>query len=156
MLLRRALLSVFALAALVALPVAVRADGHSRDDAKAMVYKAADFLKANGQEKALAAFNDPKGEFVVGDLYLYVLDAKDPQLPMLAHGVVKALIGKPQIDVTDADGKAFNKEMVKSLEAQSEGWIEYRWPNPVTHKIGQKISFVKKVDGVIIGCGIYE
>jgi cytochrome c len=53
-------------------------------------------LKREGKDKALAAFSDPKGEFVDGDLYLVVMDAADGKLTMLAHGVNKALIGKPR------------------------------------------------------------
>jgi cytochrome c len=155
-LVKRLLISAFALAAIVTVAATVNAATHTRNDAKAMVMKAVEYLKANGQEKTLAAINDPKGPFVDGDLYVYAMDAKDPQLTMLAHGVVHALVGKPQVDVTDADGKAFNKNMIHSLDAQGEGWIEYRWPNPVTNLIAKKASFVKKVDGLIIGCGIYE
>jgi len=47
--------------------------------------------KANGQAKALAAFNDPKGNFVSKDLYIFALDMSGK---IIAHGVNAALIGK--------------------------------------------------------------
>jgi signal transduction histidine kinase len=129
---------------------------HTPDHAKAIVEKAVSYLKTNGKEKALAAFSDPKGEFVEGDLYLFAMDASDGKLTMLAHGVNKALIGKPQIDVKDADGKAFNREMMAMLGQANTGWMTYSWPNPATKKIGAKKSFVAKVGDVIIGAGVYN
>ena len=52
--------------------------------------KGIEFYKANGKDKALAAFNDPKGQFVKDDLYIFVLDLNGK---MLAH--TKAdLVGK--------------------------------------------------------------
>jgi len=38
------------------------------------VKKGVEFYKANGKDKALAAFKEPKGQFVKDDLYIYVLD----------------------------------------------------------------------------------
>jgi cytochrome c len=136
--------------------VAAAQSGHTPDQAKALVEKAASYLKAEGRDKALTVFSDPKGEFVEGDLYLFVMDANDGKLTMLAHGVNKALIGKPQIDVKDAEGKAFNRDMVTMLSGANEGWMTYMWPNPATKKIGSKKSYVVKVGDVIIGAGIYN
>jgi cytochrome c len=146
-------LSLVGLLSMVA--VAAAEGGHTPDQAKALVEKAAEYLKREGKEKALAAFSDPKGEFVDGDLYLVVFDAVDGKLTMLAHGVNKALIGKPQIDMKDADGKAFNQETAAALSTENEHWVTYAWPNPVTKKIGQKKSFFAKVGDLIIGAGVY-
>jgi signal transduction histidine kinase len=154
----RKLLSLcIALTALVGVAFTAAADNaHTPDDAKALVQKAAVFFKDQGKDKALAAFNDPKGEFVKGDLYLFVMDANDGKLTMLAHGVNKALLGKPQIDVKDAEGKAFNREMVGVLEKADETWMTYMWPNPATKKIASKKSYVVKIGGVVIGAGVYN
>jgi signal transduction histidine kinase len=154
----RKLLSLcFALVALAGLAFSAVADpAHTPDDAKALVQKAAGYFKSQGKDKALVAFNDPKGEFVAGDLYLFVMDATDGKLTMLAHGVNKALLGKPQIDVKDAEGKAFNREMVGMLEKASEGWMTYMWPNPATKKIASKKSYVVKIGDVVIGAGVYN
>lgn len=129
---------------------------HTPEQAKAFVEKAANFYKSEGREKALAAFSDPKGQWVDGDLYLVVQDANDPKLTMLAHGVVKALIGKPQIDVKDADGKAFNQDMVAAVAKAGEAWVTYKWANPATKKIAVKKSYFLKVGDVIIGAGVYQ
>ncbi len=154
----RKLLSLcIAFVALAGVAFTAAADpAHTPDDAKALVQKAAGFFKSQGKDKALAAFNDPKGEFVQGDLYLFVMDANDGKLTMLAHGVNKALLGKPQIDVKDAEGKAFNREMVGMLEKADETWMTYTWPNPATKKIASKKSYVVKIGDVVIGAGVYN
>ncbi len=36
-----------------------------------MVEKAAAYVQANGKEKALKEFNNPKGQFVKGELYIF-------------------------------------------------------------------------------------
>jgi signal transduction histidine kinase len=152
---RKLLTVVLTLAGLFGAMTAAAAQS-TPDQAKALVEKATAYLKAEGKDKALAAFSDPKGEFVNGDLYLVVMDANDGKLTMLAHGVNKALIGKPQIDMKDADGKAFNKDTAEMLSKADTCWVEYKWPNPATKKIAAKRSFFAKVGDVVIGAGVYN
>ena len=154
---RKFLAVLFGLAGLFGVLATATAEGsHTPDQAKALVQRAAEYLKREGKDKALSAFSDPKGEFVDGDLYLVVMDAADGKLTMLAHGVNKALVGKPQIDVKDANGKAFNQETMTALSTEDECWVTYAWPNPTTKKIAQKKSFFAKVGDVIIGAGVYN
>jgi len=44
------------------------ADQGTKEEAVAMVKKAIDYIKANGNEKAFAEFSNPKGQFVDRDL----------------------------------------------------------------------------------------
>ena len=93
-----------------------------------------EYFKREDKDKALSVFSDADGEFVVGDLYLIVFDAVDGQLTKLAHGANKALIGKPQIDMKDANGKAFNRETLATLATADDYWVTYLWPNPITKR----------------------
>ena len=43
-------------------------------EAKAMIDKAVAYYEANGREKALAAFNDPKGAFMDGEIFIFALE----------------------------------------------------------------------------------
>jgi len=129
---------------------------HTSDQAKAFVEKAAAFYKSEGKEKALAAFSDPHGQWVEGDLYLVVQTADNPKLMMLAHGANKALIGKSQIDVKDAEGKLFNQEMLDGLKTSNGVWVSYKWSNPATKKLASKKTYYLKVEDVIIAAGVYE
>ena len=127
--------------------------GGSADEAKALVVKAVEFYKANGKDKAIAAFNDPKGEFVKGELYIFLFD-KDCNT--LAHGANPKLVGKNIGELKDADGKFFMKEMA-ALAAKGGGWMDYKWSNPVTKKIQAKSSYVLPLEGgLFVGCGIYK
>lgn len=122
-------------------------------EAKAMVEKAAAFLSANGKEKALAEFNNPKGQFVKDDLYIFVNDLNGKTL---AHGGNQKLVGKDMLGLKDADGKPFIKDMTDAAKAKKSGWIEYKWTNPTTKKVDDKSTYYMLVDDVIIGCGIYK
>jgi len=153
----RFLTAIFSVAGLFGmLAMAVAAGSHTPDQAKALVEKAAQYLKSEGKEKALAAFSDPNGEFVDGDLYLAVIDANDGKLTMLAHGANKGLIGKPQIDLKDAEGRAFIRELAATMANATETWDSYAWPNATTKKIAKKKTYWLKVGDVFIGAGIYE
>lgn len=150
------LVIALAWAILAALTTAPGAEGrHTPEEAKALVEKAAAFYRTAGREKALVAFNDPAGGFVDGDLYVFALDAADGNMTSLAH-TNKTLIGRPQIAIEDAEGKAFIREMAEKLTTSDAAWIEYKWPHPETKKVAAKRSYVVKVGDVILGAGAYE
>ncbi|MBW1917482.1 MAG: cache domain-containing protein [Deltaproteobacteria bacterium] len=122
------------------------------DDAKDWVVKAVAFYKAQGKDKALAAFKDPKGDFVKDDLYIYVLDANGK---MIAH-INPKLIGTDFLTVKDADGKIFAKEIVETAKAKGSGWVDYKWAHPQTKKVEPKTVYFEMVDDVIICSGAYK
>ncbi|HIJ62502.1 MAG TPA: histidine kinase [Rhodospirillaceae bacterium] len=125
----------------------------TRDDAKAMVEKAATFLKAQGKEKALAEFSNPKGQFIDRDLYIiaYSLDGI-----RLSHPYNPKLVGKTVTDVTDFDGKQYGLEIIQTAKTKGTGWVDYKFTDPVTKKMADKSLYVQKVDDTILGCGIYK
>jgi len=126
----------------------------TREQAMAMVEKAAALISSEGKDKAFAVIDDPTGPFVNGDLYVFVTSIDNGTT--VAHGANKALIGKSLLHIKDADGKLFIQAMIDMAQSKGEGWVDYKWPNPVTHKIEAKSSFVKKVGDVFVGCGIYQ
>jgi cytochrome c len=138
--------------------VAAAEASHTPDQVKAFVQKAADYMRSEGKEKALAAFNDPKGPFVVdGDLYIVAQDAVDGRFTILAHGANKGLVGKPQIDTKDAEGKAFNRDVIAALNKDGdEIWTSYLWVNFATKKIARKKSYFLRVGDVVLAAGMYE
>jgi cytochrome c len=125
-------------------------------DAVNLVNKAAQYLKANGQDKAFAEFNKKDGQFsdMGKDLYVFAFDMKGK---CLSHGQNPALIGRDLSGLKDSQGKYFIKEFVSKAQASGKGWIDYQWSNPTTKKIEPKSSYVQKVnDNLLIGCGIYK
>ena len=123
------------------------------EDAKAIVHKAVQFLKTHGKEKAFAEFNNPKGQFVKGDLYIFANNLKGTTV---AHGGNPSLVGKNMIELKDAEGKYFIREMVDVAKKQGSGWVDYKWLNPVNGKVLAKSTFCVCIDDISLGCGIYK
>lgn len=130
------------------------ADKGNADEAVAMVKKAAAMIKADGKEKAFAAFADPANkDFHDRDLYVFVYDLNGVNL---AHGNNPKMVGKNLLGMKDQEGKALIHEMVEVAKSKGKGWVDYKWPNPVTKSIEAKSSYVEKVDDVLVGAGIYK
>ncbi|HXX80891.1 MAG TPA: cache domain-containing protein [Thermodesulfovibrionales bacterium] len=125
--------------------------GGTPEEAKALVEKAIAFYKANGKEKALAEFSKPKGQFTKGDLYIF---AYNPKGIIIAHGGDPKLVGKDFANVQDADGKYFAREFITI--GPEGGWVDYKWMDYATKKVEAKTSYLKRIDDVIIGCGVYK
>lgn len=132
------------------------AERAAAEDAVALVQKAAAYVKENGKEKALAAFNDPHGQFVKGELYLFVYSVNGDGIN-LAHGQNQKLVGKQLINMKDNDGVEIIKEATKIANSPAgKGWLNYNWPNSVTGKVEAKKSYVERVGDIWIACGIYR
>ena len=141
---------IFLIAALLA---ATAFAAGTAEEAKALVDKAVAFYKANGKDKSIAAFNDPKGEFVKGDLYIFMMDEA---CNTLAHGANAKLVGKNVAELKDADGHLF-MQAIRETAKKGGGWVDYKWTNPETKKIQAKSSYVQPLeDGLFVACGIYK
>ena len=125
----------------------------STEEAKALVEKAAAYFQANGKENALKEFNNAKGEFFKGELYVFVYDLTGT---VLAQPANPKQVGINVIDVPDVDGKYFRKEGIELAKKNGTAWVDYKFRNPKTNKIEQKTSYLKKVGDFVIGCGAYK
>lgn len=151
---KQLLLTLFALA----LGSAAHADDAkgTADEAVAMVKKAGAYLKSHGQEKAIEAFNNPKGDFVKGDLYVFMLRTNGDGIT-LAHGQNAKIVGKNMLELRSADGVYFVKDFLKTANsAAGKGWINYKWPNSLTKTVDEKSTYVERFGDVFIGVGIYK
>lgn len=118
-----------------------------------MVKKAVAYLKEHGKAKAYAEFMNPSGQFKDRDLYVAVLDTKGITQ---AHGGNAKMVGKEILDLRDVDGTYFVKKFFEVANAKGNGWVDYKWPNPISKAIEQKTTYVEKVDDVLIVCGVYK
>jgi cytochrome c len=121
-------------------------------EAEALVKKAVALYKAEGKDKAFAAFQDANGGFQVKDLYIFVQDLKGLTLVHKNPG----LIGKDASGMKDAEGKMFMAEMVKVANEKGSGWVDYMWVNPTTKKIQAKSTYLERSGDVFLGAGIYK
>ena len=117
------------------------------------VNEAIRFGRQNGKEKAIVEFNNPKGKFVRGELYIYAYDWNGIAL---ANGGNPALAGKNLIDMTDPNGVKVIQELIKVAKTGG-GWVSYTWPYPGTSTNEPKLGYADKVDdNWWLGSGMYE
>ena len=132
---------------------ALAADRGSADEAKALALKAAAMFEAQG-DKAVDTFNADKAAFVDRDLYITVIDHQG--VVRASSGPSAALIGKNSWDAEDPDGKKFVQEFWKvTADEGRQGWLTYKYVDPLTKKIAQKKTFVRRVGDYVITCGSY-
>jgi signal transduction histidine kinase len=132
---------------------ALAAEHATANEAVAFTKSAIEYIKAEGQENALKEFNDPKGKFHKGELYITVFDLNGMQL---ANGSNHRAVGKNLINLKDADDVYFIQERIKMVKAKGSGWLDYNWPNPVTKNIEHKSMYSEKLGDIIVSCGIYK
>jgi len=124
-------------------------------EATALANRAIAHIKDVGPEKAFADFSAQDGKWVDRELYVLVIGFDGI---MKAHGTVKPLIGKPQLEMRDVNGKFMSKEMLEVAQTKGTGWVDYLWSNPVTKKIDPKSTYVVRIPGYdgFVGVGIYK
>ncbi|MGH6874074.1 MAG: cache domain-containing protein, partial [Aestuariivirgaceae bacterium] len=64
-------------------------------------------------------------------------------------------IGKDSRLLQDSDGKFYGVEILERATAEG-AWVNYKRFNPASGKIQPKISWVRRIDGYVIGCGYYS
>ena len=126
----------------------------SKDEAVAMVKRVqAEFKKAGPEATFKDVSDKATADFHDRDLYPFIYDMSGL---CVAHGARPALIGKNLIDLKDQDGKFLIREMVAISTGPGSGWIDYKWPNPLTNKIEDKSSYVEKMGDYFVGVGVYK
>jgi len=139
---------------LMTLTLAYAAERGTADEAVSLVKKAVAFYNANGEEKALAEFNNLNSEFNTNkDLYLSVYDMKGK---VVAHGKSPKLVGLNLIELKDMAGKKFMQEFVDKASKSSSGWVDYSWTDPLTRKVMPKSAYFERAGNLIIQAGIYK
>ncbi len=128
----------------------------TKEEARAMIEKAAGWYQEFGREKTLAeitlAGSEQRGAFIDRDLYIFAYDFNGL---VLAHGANPKLIGKNLFNFQDADGRYLIRGLIDTAE-KGCGWYYYKWSNPITKKIEEKMAYVLKLDDSLwIGAGVY-
>lgn len=151
----RRVFSLLALAVtLLASASAHAADKPTAEQVKALTQEAATLLQGRDLDAARRAFH-AEGPYRFGEIYVNVIDGNGTWLvypPNPKHE------GKSVLNVRDADGKLLVQDIVAVARGQGEGWVEYRWLNPVSNRIEPKVSYVKAVPGkdMVVYVGMYR
>jgi signal transduction histidine kinase len=145
------------LAAILLLPRTTAAEERARattKEAELLVRKAIEYLQKEGKEKALAAFNDPKGPFTYLDLYVLALSRDGT---VLAHGRNQKFVGQNDTNKKDAAGNYhFARRMLELGNGAGKGWLEYSIENPQTRKVEHKVAYVERAGDIIVSCGVFK
>jgi cytochrome c len=134
-------------------PSAQGADSGTREEAIAMVKRVQEKFTAQGPQATFDAITNT-AEFRDRDLYPFVYDVEGWSV---AHGANPQMVGKLWITTKDQDGNYLIKEMLAITQGAGTGWVDYKWPNPLTHKIQDKSAYVEKLgERYFVGVGIYK
>ncbi|PKL70229.1 MAG: histidine kinase [Methanomicrobiales archaeon HGW-Methanomicrobiales-1] len=140
-----------------ALPAAptpkVSAAGTTPAELTTLVNRAVAYARENGKEKALAAFNDPNGPFVQGEVYVF---SESYDGTALAEPFHHELVGTNIRDLTDRYGVPIVRNLAETAR-YGTGYVSYDYPNPKNNnRVEPKLSVVSDVDGTYyVGAGTY-
>lgn len=135
-------------------PTAAAASARQGDEGtrtQTLLDRAEAHLREQG-DQAMASFSRA-GEFVDGELYVYVIDAQGNFLA--SGGSSTTLIGRNVTDLTDSEGRLFIRELLGDARSRTSGRIEYRWANPVSGRNEPKIATYRRVGDHILVVGYY-
>ncbi|MBC3919564.1 cache domain-containing protein [Undibacterium sp. CY18W] len=122
-------------------------------DAVAMVEKGLAYMQKNGKDALAQEINNKNPEFINGSIYL---DMRGMDGAIIAHPVNPKLIGKNMLDLPDADGKYYRKDILTLAKTKGKGWVDYRYNNPVSKQIENKTTYIFRSNDVILEAGIYK
>jgi len=121
----------------------------SNETLMAFVERAATYVKARGEEQALAEFNNPNGSFIKGELYIYAYGFNGTTL---AHPVNPEAVGK----IREGSVGVFVTEMGEVVRNGS-GFYRFIYVNPQHDRaLESKLGYGVKIDDDWwIGSGVY-
>src|ERR1700730_10171999 len=143
------------LASVLVLATCAAADSEpgTREEAIAMVKRVQEKFAKAGLQATFDAITNTD-EFHDRDLYPFVYDLDGWNV---AHGANSKMVGKLWISTKDQDGNFLIKEMLAIIDGPRQGWVDYKWPNPLTHKIQDKSAYIEKLgDRYFVGVGVYR
>ncbi len=121
------------------------------------VLKAVKVLQTLGAE-GLAAFNDPKGEFVWKDTYVQVYQCGASKIVGHINPELRQWTKEKFHTTVDKKGNPIPKMICDAAKKDRGDWIEYWWPKAGETVASRKITFVLQVPGqpYQVSAGIYD
>lgn len=110
----------------------------------------------DGYESARNLFNQYRyGENKDGYIFAYDLNGTT-----IINPTKPQYVGKNGLEIKDSNGKFIIKEMLDEVKKHPDQgfFYSYKWVNPISKQEENKISYVKKINGLdlFIGTGVYE
>lgn len=123
-----------------------------KEDAMQIVNDAATAITKD-KAATLGEIGNPKGKFVKGEIYVFAYDLSGT---MVAHPINAKLVGKNLMDVPDAGGKMFRKEIIEGVNTKGSATVDYKYKNPTNGAIEDKITYCKKAADLAVCAGYYK
>ncbi len=137
----------------------VSSGGHAQapptpDEAKSVTLQAVALLAAKGVDAARPILHQ-EGPYRHGEIYVNVIDLEGH---WLVYPPYPAGEGRNMVSIKDVDGKPVVQDILRLAREKGEGWIEYRWVNPMTSRIQHKLTYVKRVPDLpaVAYVGVYR
>jgi len=108
---------------------------------------------AVGETQAFKDFSDSSKGFIDGEIYVVVVDMNHV---IKHHAANPKLSGRDASKLKDPTGKLFVQEMVSLNKAGKSDWVDFRWTNPATKKIGNKRTYALGAHGLSFQVGYYQ
>jgi cytochrome c len=130
-------------------------DVGTRQEAMDMVRRVKALAGSEGLQAAVEAINSQRPEFKIKDLYPFIYTLEGISV---AHGANVKMVGKSWITTKDQDGNYLIQTMVATASnPEGSGWVNYKWPHPITHKVQDKSAYIEKLgEDYFVGVGIYS
>ncbi|MDD1719639.1 MAG: cache domain-containing protein, partial [Methanoregulaceae archaeon] len=117
------------------------------------VMNAAAFARQNGREKAVAAFNDPNGSYVLGRTHVFAIMYDGT---IIADPTEPEIVGTNIMNMTDFFGTPLVENLGKTARS-GRGYVSYSYPNPAeNNEFEPQIAAVEDVDGTyFVAAGLF-
>lgn len=126
----------------------------TKSEVKNFVENGATLCKEKGNEACFSEFNNPKGDFIKGELYMFAYDYNGINYALGSNPMV---VGKNLYRIKDGTGLFIVQEFIEISKNKGSGWLDYKWSHPQTKRLTPKISYIKSIDGnMLIGAGVYK
>lgn len=123
-----------------------------KEEATRLVNDAASAV-VKDKNAAVTEISNKTGRYVKGEIYVFAYDLTGT---MVAHPINPKLVGKNLIDVPDADGKMFRKDIITAVTSTGTASVRYKYKNPQTGAVEEKTTFCKKAVDLAVCAGYYE
>jgi len=117
------------------------------------VANAAAFAREHGRERAITAFNDPNGSFVIGNVQVFAIDYDGI---LLADAGEPGAVGTNILNMTDSFGISLVQNLAETARF-GRGYVSYTYRNPATgNAFEPRIAVVEDIDGTyFVGAGLF-
>jgi len=122
--------------------------------------RGADFVRIHGVEKLIEILQNPddprRSNFVSGDFYIWIMKTDFKSKAIISvHPINKAITGRDFLDIKDADGKEFIKDIIRIILYKEKGWVSYKWAHPRLKKAQEKLTYFEKINDYVLCDGFY-